>query len=76
MRQKPIEAAAMVLAEEIHRRAAGPDHMAFDAVTWFDLARILETTESWSIRSADPVGTARRILPLAVIGYYNPGWLL
>ena len=74
MRQQPIEAAAIVLAEEIHRRAMGPDHMALDAVTWFDLARILDTTERWARQSADPVGTARRILPLAVIGYYNPGW--
>ncbi len=75
MRQQPIEAAAIALAQEIRRRAAGPDHVAFDAVTWFDLARILETTERWAIRSPDPVGTARRILRLAVIGYNNPGWL-
>ena len=49
--------------------------MAFDAVTWSDLARILEATERWAARSADPVGESRRILPVAVIGYYNPGWL-
>ncbi|MCY4573955.1 MAG: hypothetical protein OXF01_14265 [Gemmatimonadetes bacterium] len=49
--------------------------MAFDAVTWSDLARILEATERWAARSADPVGEARRILPVAIIGYYNPGWL-
>ena len=41
-------AAAIALAEEIKRRAAGPDHMAFDAVTWRDLGRILEATERWS----------------------------
>ena len=75
MRQQPAEAAAIVLAEEIRRRAAGPDHMAFDAVTWSDLARILEATERWAVRSTDPLGVARRILPVAVIGYYNPGWL-
>ncbi len=68
-------AAAIVLTEEIHRRAAGPDHMAFDAVTWSDLALILEATERWAGRTTDPVGVARRILPLAVIAYYNPGWL-
>ena len=68
-------AAAVVLAEEIQRRAAGPDHMAFDAVTWSDLARILEATERWAVRSTDPMGESRRILPVAVIGYYNPGWL-
>ena len=36
---------AIALAEEIKRRAAGPDHMAFDAVTWADLGRILEAME-------------------------------
>lgn len=75
MRQQPAEASAIVLAEEIQRRAAGPDHMAFDAVTWSDLGRILEATERWAARSTDPMAVARRILPIAVIGYYNPGWL-
>ena len=75
MRQGAPEAAAIALAEEIKRRAAGPDHMAFDAVTWRDLGRILEATERWAVRSTDPMGVARRILPVAVIGYYNPGWL-
>ena len=49
--------------------------MAFDAVTWRDLGRILEVTDRWAGRSSDPMGVARRILPVAVIGYYNPGWL-
>ena len=75
MRQQPAEASAIVLAEEIRRRAAGPDHMAFDAVTWSDLGRILEATERWAARSTAPMAVARRILPVAVIGYYNPGWL-
>ena len=65
MRQQAQLAAAIVLAEEIHRRAAGPDHMAFDAVTWRDLGRILEVTERWAGRSSDPLGESRHILPVA-----------
>ena len=59
-------AAAIALAEEIKRRATGPDHMAFDAVTWADLARILEAME----RTGRP-----DLLPVAIIAYYSPGWL-
>ena len=75
MRQQPAEAAAIVLAEEIQRRAAGPDHMAFDAVTWSDRSHSGGYAERWAARSTDPKAVARRILPIAVIGYYNPGWL-
>ena len=60
-------AAAIALAEEIKRRAAGSDHMAFDAVTWRDLGRILEAME----RTGRP-----DLLPVALIAYYRPGWWL
>ena len=60
------EAAAIALAEEIKRRATGPDHMAFDAITWMDLKRILEVMER----------RGPHVLPVATIAYYNPGWWL
>ena len=59
-------AAAIALAEEIKRRATGPDHMAFDAVTWRDLGRILEAME----RTGRP-----DLLTVAIIAFYSPGWL-
>ena len=55
---KAEAAAAIALAAEIKRRAQGPDHMARDGVTWTDLARMLEATERWAARSADPLGGA------------------
>ena len=67
MRQQPAEAAAIVLAEEIRRRAAGPDHMAFDAVTWRDLGRMLEVMD----RTGRP-----DLLPVAIIAFHTPGWWL
>ena len=66
---------AEAVAAEIKRRAQGPDHMARDGVTWTDLARMLEATERWAARSADPLGESRRILPVVLIAYYNPGWV-
>ena len=55
-------AAAIALAEEIKRRAAGPDHMAFDAVTWRDLGP--DSGGHGADRQAGPTpGGADRVLP-------------
>ena len=58
-------AAAIALAEEAKRRAQGPDHVAFDAVTWRDLSRMLEAME----RTGRP-----DLLPVAIIAFHSPGW--
>ena len=63
MRQGAQEVAAIVLAEEVRRRAAGPDHMAFGAVTWRDLGHAMNAVERVVERSTDhPLDVARRIL--------------
>ena len=73
------EAAAIVLAEEIRRRAAGPDHLAFDAVTWRDLGRILQAIERRTVMLEylieEQRDVARAALPLALSAYTTPGWL-
>ncbi len=68
------EAAAIVLAEEVRRRADGPDHIAFDAVTWRDLGRILEALERWAALPDSRRHVARETLPLAMSAYTTPGW--
>ena len=74
MRQA-LETAGVVLAEEVRRRAAGPDHIAYDAVTWRDLDRVLRALETQAILVDSPRDAARDVLPLALSAYTTPGWL-
>ena len=74
MRQA-LEAAAVVLAEGVRRRAAGPDHIAYDAVTSRDLGRILRALEARAVLMDSPRDVARDVLPLALSAYTTPDWL-
>ena len=68
-----LVAAAIALAEEVRRRATGPDHIAFDAVTWRDLGRILQAIERRTVvlecLIEEQRDVVRAALPLALSAY-------